>query len=272
MAVAFSVPALLQCNRSLSYSKHFISATYQSGEEKKRTRTGVPTPRRALIVRTRDSPAFRLPLAAKLDYLLNHPIAELLVSGLVVASCLVFALETVDLGSDFLNALPNTVENGIGALFSAEYFLRWYGRSLSPRFLLTRAMIIDFCAIVPLFVDLAGRSSNSVFVRILRLTRIFRLQRVMEDEWRDLFGDMSPPQIRIANVALTVFSILYVSAGLFYDAEVTVNPEVLSFFDAFYFATITLFTVGFGDVTPLTSTGRVGSCINTTTISNDVRH
>lgn len=216
----------------------------------------------AKVTRERSAPPewwlqpMRLPLALELDFLLNHPIAEVGISGLVLLSCVGFALTTTDLGGQW-NAVPRYIEHAIGALFTAEYFLRWYSHNLSPRFLLTRAMLIDFCAIVPLFVDLSSLSSNSVFVRILRLTRILRLQRMMEEEAQDMFGDLTTAQVRIVNVFLTVFSILYVSAGLFFDVEHAVNPEVNTFFDAFYFATVTLFTVGFGDVTPLTPTGRL---------------
>lgn len=232
------------------------------GQEKPPSRPSVqPAPAR--LTRERSAPPdwwekpMRLPLALELDFLLNHPIAEIGISVLVLLSCIGFALDTVDLKSVFWNTLPQYIEHASASLFAAEYFLRWYSRNLSPRFLLTRAMLIDLCAILPLFVDLSPMASNSVFVRILRLTRILRLQRMMDEEAQDMFGSMTTAQVRIVNVFLTVFSILYVSAGLFFDVENAVNPQVDSFFDAFYFATVTLFTVGFGDVTPLTPKGRL---------------
>lgn len=84
-------------------------------------------------------------------------------------------------------------------------------------------MLVDLVAIVPLFLNFAD--GNSSFVRLLRLSRIFRLQRLMSEEWRDLMGDMTETQIRLANVALSIFSIIYMSAGFFYFAEVNVNPQ-----------------------------------------------
>lgn len=194
-----------------------------------------------------------LPLASEVDFLLNHPVSELIVTNLVALSAIGFAVETVDFGG--WNAVPLFLENAIASLFTAEYFLRWYGRNLSPRYLLSKLMLIDLVAILPLLLH----SVDSTFLRLLRITRIFRLQRTMSDEWSDLFGDMTAAQIRLANVALTVLSIIYVSAGCFYEVERDVNPQILNFFDAFYYSTVTLFTVGFGDIAPLTSLGRLGA-------------
>jgi len=146
-------------------------------------------------------------------------------------------VETIDLGA--WNIVPLFLENAIASLFTAEYFLRWYGRNLSPRYLLSKLMLIDLVAILPLLLHSVDATSGS-FLRILRITRIFRLQRTMSDEWNDLFGDMTAAQIRLANVALTVLSIIYVSAGCFYEVERDVNPQILNFFDAFYYSTITL--------------------------------
>ena len=204
-----------------------------------------------------EPPEFALPLSLELDFLLNHPVAEVIITCLVVLSAVGFGLDTVDLGSQELNQLPRFLENGIASVFTVEYILRWYSKNLSIPFLFTRAMLVDLFAVLPFIFDVVGPSIDSGVVRLLRLIRILRLQRILSEEWRDALGDMTQAQLRIANVALTVFSILYVSAGLFYNAEVDVNPQIITFFDAYYFSTITLFTVGFGDVVPLTSAGRI---------------
>jgi voltage-gated potassium channel len=50
--------------------------------------------------------------------------------------------------------------------------------------------------------------------------------------------------------------VLFVSAGLFYTAEARANPNVEHFGDAFYYVVVTLSTVGFGDIVPVTRLGR----------------
>jgi hypothetical protein len=108
-----------------------------------------------------------------------------------------------------------------------EYFLRWYSVGLKPAFLLTRTMLIDFCAILlPLGLAssplISGQDQfGGLFVRALRFARVFQLQRVMEEEeMYNIFGDVPQSRKRLLNVFLTVFTLIYVSAGLFYVRRV----------------------------------------------------
>jgi voltage-gated potassium channel len=55
---------------------------------------------------------------------------------------------------------------------------------------------------------------------------------------------------------LTILVLLSASAGLFYTAEHGVNPNVDTFGDAFYYTVVTLSTVGFGDIVPMTAAGK----------------
>ncbi|CAN8075559.1 unnamed protein product [Agarophyton chilense] len=202
-------------------------------------------------------PPGRLPLAVELDFVVNHPATDGIIAVLVVLNCLAFALQTLDVGPLWHQAF-RSYENNVSIVFLMEFFGRWYGKGLSPRFLLTRSMLVDFIAIAPIGFAVADQS-ELFFVRILRLTRILRLQRMIMDTEasRGFMDRLTNAQARLASVGLSLFSLLYVSAGLFYQFEKDVNPGIRNFFDAFYFSTVTLFTVGFGDVSPLTSWGRL---------------
>lgn len=201
-------------------------------------------------------PPGKLPFSLEIDFVLNHPITDAIIAALVALNCLIFPLQTIDVGPALHKAFV-AYEHNLTIVFLIEYFGRWYGKALCLRYLLTRGMIIDFLAVAPFAFDVADQS-EALFVRLLRLSRILRIQRVFMDTDRsaDLTGSMTAIQVTLANIGLSLFNLLYVSAGLFYIAEKDVNPNVLNFFDAFYYSTITLFTVGFGDVTPLTSWGR----------------
>jgi len=105
-------------------------------------------------------------------------------------------------------------------------------------------------------------------VALLRVFRVLRLVRLLQrDDFNRImtfFLGLRPgtvlPQywLRIAQVVFTVFTVIWITAGLIYEAEFQANPEQFrNFFDALYFALTTLTTVGFGDITPVTSAGRV---------------
>jgi hypothetical protein len=105
-------------------------------------------------------------------------------------------------------------------------------------------------------------------VALLRVFRVMRLVRLLQkDDFNRIvtfFLGLRPgtvvPQywLRIAQVVFTVFTVIWITAGLIYEAEFKANPEQFrNFFDALYFALTTLTTVGFGDITPVTSAGRV---------------
>ena len=50
--------------------------------------------------------------------------------------------------------------------------------------------------------------------------------------------------------------IFFISSGLFFFVENTINPNVDNFGDAFYFTVVALTTVGFGDIAPLSDAGK----------------
>jgi voltage-gated potassium channel len=59
-------------------------------------------------------------------------------------------------------------------------------------------------------------------------------------------------------IFLTLFTLIFVYAGLIYQVEHQINSDRLkTFFDAFYFVVVTMTTVGYGDVTPLSQSGKV---------------
>jgi voltage-gated potassium channel len=100
----------------------------------------------------------------------------------------------------------------------------------------------------------------------LRLLRILRLQRVLQDletfaRFQTALGlkvrKVQNYQLQLARVVLSLFTLVSVSTGLIYTFEHVVNPQIPDYFTALYFGLTTLTTVGFGDITPITPEGKL---------------
>ena len=99
------------------------------------------------------------------------------------------------------------------------------------------------------------------FLRILRVFRILRLLRFIKRI--HLIARIPNEDVYVLiNIAFTVFSIVFVFSGLFYFTEHRANPEIIAtFFDAIYYSIVTMSTVGFGDIIPISTEGRVVTII-----------
>ena len=109
--------------------------------------------------------------------------------------------------------------------------------------------------------------SNLGFFRVLRILRLFRMLRVLRFQRifksKDtMFGKLSDSQLVIIRIVMTVFTIILIASGLIWTVESKVNPEqVGTIWDAMYFSIVTLTTVGYGDVTPLSPAGKIVTII-----------
>lgn len=177
---------------------------------------------------------------------------NLTITALVVLSSAIFVLETYPL-PDLVRSQLAWVETAILWIFAVEYGLRlWCAENRREHFF-SLYSIIDLLAIAPFFIG----SFNVQFLRVFRWFRILRLIRFLEG--RTIFGYVSREDSAIfARILMTLFIIIFVFSGLIYQAEHPKNADVFrTFLDAVYFSVATMTTVGYGDVTPATETGRL---------------
>lgn len=216
-----------------------------------------------------------------LGEVLKEPSIEILSVCLVLlSSCLVAlsTLNTIDLKSF---ALILRLENMIAFIFALEFFARWYAQFRWKGmidYLLEPLVLVDLVVVIlPLIPILVPTSAglynilpdwafSSASLINLRLLRILRLQRVLEDmttfsDFQAALGiettEVKPYKLELARVVLSIFTLLSVSTGLVYSTEHNVNPDISTYFDALYFTLTTLTTVGFGDIVPVTAEGKL---------------
>lgn len=196
-------------------------------------------------------------------YLLDHrtPMGKTIDIALLTLNLVfiaIYVLETYPLSSTF-HAVFWDIEVAIATVFLVEYLLRLYGADDRVAEFLNAYTMADLIAILPTFLVIILPASAAVasvgFLRAIRVVRVLRFYRFTRDA-EFFFGTISDNALRALKLLLTVLVLLFVSAGLFYSAEHTANPAVRTFGDAFYYIVVALSTVGFGDIVPVTTTGR----------------
>ena len=166
------------------------------------------------------------------------------------------------------------IEDITVGLLILDYLLRWFtadyivgkGKWSFLLYPFTPWAIVDFCAILP-GLNILGQGFKVLRIsRLLRILRLFKFIRYSQNI--KTLGNVIRREKRILFTVLgiAVFYI-FVSALIMFNAEPHINPETgqatfANFFDALYWATVTLTTVGYGDVTPVTDIGRFISMVS----------
>jgi voltage-gated potassium channel len=168
-----------------------------------------------------------------------------------------FVIETHDI-SESLKSFIHWGELFLVSIFIVEYIARMWVAEKKFKHFFSPYSIIDLLSILPIMVNFV----NLTFFRIFRILRLFRLLRVLRfqrifKEKDTMFGRLSDTQLIVIRIVLTVFTIMFVSSGLIWAVESKVNPGYGNIWNAMYFSVVTLSTVGYGDITPLSPLGRV---------------
>ena len=180
---------------------------------------------------------------------LSGQLIDLFIILLNLFTVLVFVVE-----SYFHSVNPSlfwTIEIVTVSIFIVEYALRFWAADRKIRHMLGFYSIVDLVAIIPTFIVFMDLR----FIRILRVFRIFRFIRFI-DTGAFLSKDMKIHEIRILRIIFTIISIIFVFSSFIYEAERFANPEIIDLGSAMYFSIVTLTTVGFGDIVPVTTLGR----------------
>jgi voltage-gated potassium channel len=114
--------------------------------------------------------------------------------------------------------------------------------------------IVDFIAILPSYRGLR-------ILRILVLFRAFKMLRYAKSLTGFLFVLKNKKFELITLMTLSAFFIFIAGIMLYVFEGNNQNPNIHNLFDAFYWALVTIATVGYGDIAPMTTEGRAVSMI-----------
>ncbi len=196
---------------------------------------------------------------------------DLAVVLLVLVMLAIITVESIPGLQPWVYRLLRTLEALITVLFTAEYVLRIATAPRRMKYVTSFYGVIDLVAIAPFYLTL-GSEATTASIRVLRALRIVRILKLTRynkamGRFRKAFG-MAKEEIVIFLGMIVV--LLYLSACGIYYFEHDAQPELFkSIPHSFWWALITLTTVGYGDVYPVTIGGRfftflmllVGVCV-----------
>lgn len=189
---------------------------------------------------------------------------DIFIAVVILLNISVLIMETFDELAVLMPAL-RSVEIATTLVFCVEYVLRiWTADYLYEglgkvkcrfKFLVSFDGIIDLLTIIPAFF-LAG----FVVFRMLRVVRIFHLFRLnaQYDSFNVITNVLWQKKNQILSSVFIIVTLMLASSLCMYSAEHDAQPEAFkNAFSGIWWSMSTLLTVGYGDIYPITTTGRI---------------
>lgn len=155
------------------------------------------------------------------------------------------------------------------SFFIVDYLLRWLtadykmpNRSKWQAFLLypiTPFAIVDLLSIIPSFTLFNRAFKLFRITRLMKIMRVFRFVRYSKNI-QILLKVLHKERHILFTVLLIAIAYIFTTALIMFNIEE--SDMFNDFFDALYWATTTLTTVGYGDIYPATDLGRVISMVS----------
>ncbi len=184
-------------------------------------------------------------------------IFDYFIQGLILISLITFSIDTLPHKSDLVKQIISQIELFCVAVFSVEYFLRIYVAKKPWKYIFSFYGIIDLLAIVPFYLRI------SIDLRSLRAFRVFRIFRALKLVRYNKALKRFRVAAKIVKEEIVLFLIvtailIFLSATGIYYFENKAQPEIFSsIFHSFWWAVVTLTTVGYGDAFPITIGGKI---------------
>ena len=178
---------------------------------------------------------------------------------LIVISVISVMFETVESIDSKYHHIFVVTEWTLTIIFTVEYFLRIYSVYKPVKYIFSFFGIIDLLAILPTYLSLIFTGTQYLIViRSLRLLRMFRIFKMGNHVKQ---GKIITNSLKASIPKITVFLYFVVLAvivfgSIMYIVEGQYNKNFDNIPRSIYWAIVTLTTVGYGDIAPVTPLGQ----------------
>lgn len=184
-------------------------------------------------------------------------IFDLFIQALIIVSLITFSLETLPNLSTNTRRLLRIIEIITVMIFSIEYVLRIAIADRKLKFVFSFFGLIDLFSILPFYLSTGIDLRSIRAFRLLRLFRAFKLVRYSRALQRLHRAMKIAMEELVLYLMVTLMLLFFAAVGIYYF-ENTAQPEKFSsIFSSLWWSVVTLTTVGYGDVYPITIGGRV---------------
>ena len=192
---------------------------------------------------------------------------DLAVMLAIIISLLVAFVETYPVVVGRFKLVLTILEYVLTFFFTVEYILRLYCSPRPRDYALSFFGIIDLLATLPLYISFIPFFASARYFFVLRAIRLIRIFRVLKlfafiNEGYLLMESIKRSLRKIAVYFLFVIILVTILGTLMFMVESgEEGTQYTDIFTSIYWAIVTLTTVGYGDITPVTFAGRLLSSL-----------
>lgn len=182
---------------------------------------------------------------------------SIFIQVLILISVVTFSMETIPDLEPQTRAILRSIELFSVVIFTIEYLIRIYIAERKLKFVFSFFGIIDFLAILPFYLAIGVDLRSLRALRFLRLFRILKLVRYNKAMNQFSRAIKSAKEQIFLFIFITLILVYFAAVGIYYFENKAQPEHFSSIFDSLWWAIITLTTVGYGDVYPITVGGKV---------------
>lgn len=189
---------------------------------------------------------------------------DIVLLALIVLSILLVMLESIDTFQASHRKILVIFEWILTVIFSIEYMLRLWAVYSPWKYARSFFGIIDLLAILPTYIAFFfGGAQAFLVIRALRLMRIFRILKLGHflSEGQYIASAMRASLTKITVFLFFISILVTILGAIMYLIEGGTNSGFSNIPSSIYWAIVTLTTVGYGDITPITVVGKMLSAV-----------